>query len=45
MRMRLLRVGNQIEAVEELPIKPFPCIPELTLDFDIDEGVPSRVDG
>lgn len=41
MRMKLLQVGKQIEAVEEVTVKPFPCIPELILDFDIDEGVPA----
>lgn len=41
MRMRLLQVGSQVSAVTEEKAKPFPSIPNLVLEFDVDESVPA----
>lgn len=41
-KMRLLKVGDRVSAInEQAMVKPFPCIPNLTIDFDIDPSVPA----
>lgn len=38
--MRLLAVGMEVNAVQQIIDEPFPAIPNVEIDFEIDESVP-----
>lgn len=40
IRMKLLRIGTQVNTISEDKPKEFPSIPDLLLEFDIDDSVP-----